>query len=174
MSNFYALFSFHGKEKEKFYLERQLLDKHLSIGWGEINPIGLTSDQIRKALEKEYPDKSGHNLSHGVKSLSLFCALKPGEIIFVRGDAEILDIAIVTGEVRYAERDGHSNNHEDYRTMVPFTPLFNDKQSKLLISNIPDELRKDFVHDGGRSLTMKEIPTNIARELVKHILLQAA
>jgi hypothetical protein len=139
----------------------------LSIDWGEVNPIGSTAPRIRRNIEENY-DVATLNITNGVHSLELFSMLKPGDIIFLRGNSAIIDVAIVTGNPFYQYGNGHSGP-DDYCTKVYFVPLFSDRRFELPVSDLPERHRKDFVFNDGRSRTMKKINDALALLIIKKI-----
>ncbi len=173
MANFYVLVSHHSQdngERDGFYFEKQLPDKHLSIGWGEINPFGKKSDKIKNDIILHYPRYKGtNNPDNGGKSLVLFCSLKQDDIVFIRGEAKILDTGIITGLPIYEHGNGHDNDF-DYCTKVPFIPLFENKPLKKATIDIPKDIYNKILHDGGVKLVMRKINENIAHQLFKSIL----
>lgn len=139
----------------------------LSIGWGEVNPIGSTTSRIRKNIRENY-GTAPLNVTNGVHSLELFSQLRPGDIVFVRGKAAIIDVAIVTANPFYHYGNGHSGSN-DYCTKVSFVPLFSDRRFTLPVNSLPERHRKNFVFDDGRSRTMKKISEGLATLLLKKI-----
>ena len=120
MSRFFAFLSHHEPgNRDKFYFKKQLADKYLSIGWGEVNPVGSIPKKIKSDIKKIYKI-GGTNASNGEKSLPLFVSLKPGDIIFIRGDAKILDVGIITDIPFYNYGNGHESGGFDYCTKVAF------------------------------------------------------
>lgn len=166
MSNYYALVSTHkAEDRDSFYENTQLKTLNLSIGWGEINPINKSQAEIKKIIEEFYPDFKGTvNPDNGAKSLTLFNNLKPGDIIFVRGSAKIIDVIIITGNA-YFDKTGHYKN--DYFLKIPFTPLFSDKQTKIRTEDIPSSIYNEVLYEGGRSIVIRELTSEIARQLLK-------
>jgi hypothetical protein len=169
MANYYVLLSTHiEKERDTFYAKKQLRDRRLSIGWGDINPINKSQPEIKRIIEDFYPDFKGTvNPDIGAKSLTLFANLIPSDIVFVRGVAKILDVVIVNGTA-YFDRAGHYD--DEYYLKVPFVPLFGDKQIRIKTADIPDEIYNEVVYEGGRSMVIRQIEEATARELLKAIL----
>lgn len=168
MISYFTLISHHNpKKRNSFYEKVQRQSLTLSIGWGEVNPIGSTSSRIRKNIEENY-DVATLNITNGVHSLELFSHLKPGDVIFIRGNSAIIDVAIVTGSPFFHYGNGHSGAN-DYCTKVHFVPLFSDRRFELPVSSLPERHRKDFVFNDGRSRTMKKINEALATLLLKEI-----
>lgn len=168
MTRYFTLISHHNPKKRKsFYDKIQRPNLQLSIGWGEVNPIGSTGSRIRRNIEENYKVAT-LNITNGVHSLELFSSLKPGDVIFLRGNSVIIDVAIVTGEPFYQYGQGDSGSN-DYCTKVPFVPLFADERFELPVSSLPERHRKDFVFNDGRSRTMKKINETLATLLLKQI-----
>lgn len=137
----------------------------LSIGWGEVNPIGSTKSRIKRNIKEEYSPAT-LNVTNGVHSLELFSKLTPGDVIFVRGNASIVDVAVIVDFPVYEYGAGH-DGAKDYCLKVKFTPLFGSKRIALPVSRIPGEFRESFVFDDGRSRTMKEVSLPMAIVLLK-------
>lgn len=171
MANFYVLITHHDQQyRDLFYFERQLAQKCLSIGWGEVNPIGSTPTKIKNDIKNAYPNADGtNNPWNGEESLPVFCSLGPGDLVFVRGNAQILDIAIITGPVYYDYGKGQFDNGYDYCTMVPFVPLLNNVQAGLLTRQIPDANYSNILEERGRRLVMRKIKEIDALALMKSI-----
>jgi len=171
MANFFALIAHHDQSnRDNFYLSRQLVNRTLSIGWGEVNPIGSSPSKIKQDIKHFYPNAEGtNNPWNGEESLPVFCSLGAGDLVFVRGSAKILDIAIVTGPVHYSYGSGHDDNGFDYCTMVPFTPLLDNAQAGIFTRNIPDENYTNILEERGRRLVMRRIQEDDARVLIKSI-----
>lgn len=169
MTNFYSLVSAHiTDERESFYLDVQLNDLKLSIGWGEVNPINKTPREIKGLIETAYPDFVGTpNPENGANSLFMFANLQPADVIFVRSNAKIIDVVIINGTPFY-DRLGHYPN--DYFLKVPFVPLFSAQRTSILTKNIPKTIYNDVVYEGGRSLPMKQISEDVAKELLATML----
>lgn len=168
MSRYFTLISHHNpKRRNTFYEQTQRQSLTLSIGWGEVNPIGSTKARIKRNIEQQY-NVAGLNITNGVYSLEVFSALTPGDIIFIRGNSAIIDVAIVTGNPFYQYGSGH-NGANDYCTKVSFTPLFGSQRFALAINEIPERYRKEFVFNDGRSRTMKQLNEALAITLLKRI-----
>jgi hypothetical protein len=169
MSNFYVLVShYEPNGRDKFYLDVQLLQKELSIGWGELNPIGLNYDQVHQLILKHYPQFEGTtNPDNGAKSLPLFCDFAPGDIVFVRGDAKIIDVVVITSFPYYDEENGHEDG--DYCLKASFTPLFNDKHSTIRTIDLND-IYNAVLYEGGYTLVVREISSETAKQLLLKIL----
>lgn len=169
MINYFTLIAHHNpKKRNSFYEKVQRPNLMLSIGWGEVNPIGSSSARIRRNIAENY-DVATLNITNGVYSLELFSSLKPGDLIFLRGNSSIIDVAIVTGNPFYDYGQGHSGS-DDYCTKVSFVSLFGDERFELPISSLPEKHRKDFVFNDGRSRTMKRINEALATLLLKKII----
>jgi len=166
MANYYTLVSTHiEKQRKSFYHDIQLPDLKLSIGWGEVNPLSKSQSEIKRGIEEFYPEyKSTVNPDNGAKSLTLFIHLKPGDIIFVRGNAEIIDVAVITGHT-FFDRAGHYAM--DYYLKILFVPLFSDRRTALKTAEIPDEIYNEVIYDGGRSIVVRELSEDTARRLLK-------
>jgi hypothetical protein len=139
----------------------------LSIGWGEVNPIGSTRGRIKRDIIDHY-DPAALNVMNGVHSLELFSGLTAGDIVFVRGESAIIDVVVVVGSPIYRYGQGHSGPN-DYCMKVEFTPLFGKYRFSLRLNRIPIESRKEFVFSSGRSRTMKQVSESIALSLIKEI-----
>jgi hypothetical protein len=170
MANYYVLISTHKEtERDSFYVDTQLRDLKLSIGWGDINPINKSQPEIKRIIEEFYPDYKGTvNPDNGAKSLTLFSILKPGDIVFIRGTAKIIDVGIVTGSA-FFDNTGHYD--DDYYLKLPFTPLFSKKPSILKTEDIPSDIYDEVLYDGGRSLVIRKLSEDIARPLLKAMLI---
>lgn len=170
MAQFYVLVSTYKKEeRDSFYSDKQLKDLRLSIGWGDINPINKSQPEIKKIIEDFYPDLKGTgNPDNGFKSLTIFSNLKPGDIVFVRGIAKIIDVVVITGHA-YFDTKGHYN--DDYYLKIPFIPLFSDLQSIIETVDIPSTIYEEVLYEGGRSLVIREIVEETARQLLKAVTL---
>jgi hypothetical protein len=140
----------------------------LSIGWGEVNPIGSTRNRIKRNIEEQYDDVAALNITNGVHSLELFSTLIPGDIVFMRGASAIIDVAIIVGNPFYQFGAGHSGPN-DYCTKVSFTPLFGSQRFMLAVDEIPERYRREFVFNDGRSRTMKQITETLAIILLQRI-----
>ena len=164
MSKFYTIISTHlVDERDSFYYNTQLKDKKLSIGWGEFEATGLNYDEIKSEIEYHYPAFVGTvNPDSGGKSLPLFLNLSIGDIVFVRGAAKILDIVVITGKAEY---DTIGHYIDDYFLKVPFTPLFDNNNFNIQISELSDHARYEIVFEEGRSTVMKELNESTALEL---------
>lgn len=169
MSNFYVLVShYESNGRDQFYLAVQLPKKELSIGWGKLNPIDIDYDQVHKSILEHYPQFKGTtNPDNGAKSLPLFCDMVPGDIVFVRGDAKIIDVVVITGLPFYDGENGHNNG--DYCLKVPFTPLFNDKHSIIRTIDL-DSIYNAAIYKGGFTLVVRKISSEIAKQLLIKIL----
>ena len=166
MANYYALVSTHKEnDRDSFYVDKQLKELELSIGWGEINPINKSQAEIKKIIEDFYPEKEGTvNPDNGAKSLTLFTNLKPGDIIFVRGIAKIIDVVIITG-IAFFDKIGHYP--KNYYLKISFIPLFSDKQTIIKTADIPKSIYDEVLYEGGRSIVIRELSENTSRELLK-------
>jgi hypothetical protein len=171
MANYYALIAHHDQvNRDNFYLTKQLPRRTLSIGWGKVNPIGSLPRKIKDDIKHFYPDAEGtNNPWNGEESLPVFCSLNVGDLIFVRGSAKILDIAIITGPAYYRYGSGHGEDGYDYCTMIPFTPLLDNAQSEILTRHIQDSNYTNILEERGRRLVMRKIQENDARDLMKSI-----
>lgn len=168
MPRYFTLISHHNpKRRNAFYEQVQRQNLTLSIGWGEVNPIGSSRSRIRRNIEQNYRP-AGLNVTNGLHSLTLFSELGPGDIVFVRGNSAIIDIAIITGHPFYQYGLGQSGLY-DYCTKVNFTPLFGTQSFPITISQIPDRYRRTFVFENGRSRTMKELSEPMALVLLRRI-----
>jgi hypothetical protein len=116
MPRYFTLISHHNpKKRTSFYEKMQRQNLTLSIGWGEVNPIGSTRTRIRRNLESSYRDFATLNITNGEHSLELFSKLMLGDVVFVRSNSSILDIAIVTAKPFYQYGAGHHGSN-DYCT----------------------------------------------------------
>jgi hypothetical protein len=168
MSSYFTLISHHeSQRRHDFYNNIQRPSGMLSIGWGEINPIGSTEARIARQIGEEY-NPATLNITNGVASLKSFSNLKLGDIVFIRGNATILDIAIVTGPAGYFYGEGH-DGPDDYCTKINFVPLLGNTRFQLQVDQIPQGHHGEFVYDQGRSRTMKEISEDLAVTLMRLI-----
>lgn len=167
MANYYALVSTHkANERDSFYVDTQLRDLKLSIGWGKINPISKSQPEIKKIIEDFYPDYKGTvNPDNGAKSLTSFINLKPGDVVFVRGNAKIIDVVVITGKA-FFDKTGHYPN-VDYYLKISFVPLFSDKQTIIKTSDIPKAIYNEVLYEGGRPIVIRELSEDTARQLIK-------
>ena len=153
--NYFTLIS--GDEyqhRDAFYQDFQLRDRRLSIGWGYDDPFNYDGEEELFQLiwnEHNRPDDTEHNARNGARSLELFKRLKPGDIIFVRGDGQLVDIVQV---VQFPEFD---------TTLRPGSQIFYP------VSQMPPDLRQEFVFDEGRSRVFKEIPLAIASQILENV-----
>jgi hypothetical protein len=159
MAIFYALVTHHDQQnRDRFYFDQQLPNRMLSIGWGEVNPVGSPPEKIKRDIKRAYPERDGtNNPWNGEESLPVFCAMQPGDIVFVRGNAKILDIAIITGKAFYDYGTGHADNGNNYCTMMPFTPLLDNVQTGIVTRLIPDLNYSAIQEERGRRLVMRKI-----------------
>ncbi len=171
MTNFFTLVSTDIKEQRlSFYTDTQLPDLKLSIGWGRINPVCKSTAEIKQGILDFYPEREWKgNAENGAKSLTAFIHFNPGDIVFVRGNAEIIDVAIVTGPAYY-DKTGYYP--KDYYLKVPFVPLFSNSRTTLRTAEIPDEIYNDVIYEGGRSIVIRELSEETARKLLKAILIK--
>lgn len=169
MANFYSIVStYKDTERDSFYTQTQLPKQQLSIGWGDVNPINKTKNEIKKLIEEFYPDFEGTvNPHNGSESLNRFANLKPGDIVFVRGQAKVIDVIIITGSP-FFDTIGHYD--EDYYLKVPFQPLFNGIMTTLNTRQIPSDIYDDILYSGGRSMPVRELSEDTARLLLEEIL----
>lgn len=166
MTRYFTLISHDNPQRrELFYEEFQRGQLTLSIGWGKVNPIGSTEEWIRENIKKHYPDKSTLNVTNGANSLDLFAGLANGDIVFVRANASVIDVCIITGAPFYK----YTGEWDDYYTKVSFVPLFGSKRFVLPMSSVPEPYRDDIIYDEGRSRAMKQIDERVAVELLRHI-----
>jgi hypothetical protein len=171
MANFFTLVSYHVEnERELFYVNTQLQDLKISIGWGRVNPINKSHEEIKFLIETLYPEYLGTvNPHNGCLSLHMFAYLKPADIIFVRGDARILDIIIVTGNP-FFDNVGHADG--DYFLKVPFIPLFENEQTTVDTNEIPENIYNEVIFGGGRALLMRQISEENARVLLRSLIIE--
>lgn len=158
MANYFTLVSYHkeGERKEK-YLNVQRNEGLLSISRGLVNPLGKSISEITRELEENYSDEKRivNNIANYkvcfAKSLKLFSSLKPGDIIFVRGEAEIIDIVIVDSLPFF--HDGNNQFDERlYYLKVHFTPLFKKNLSittEFIKNNCSEPFYKNIIGDTG-------------------------
>ncbi|MEI6815354.1 MAG: hypothetical protein WCL14_01995 [Bacteroidota bacterium] len=165
MANYYSYMSSHKENgREKFYKCTLLIKKQLSIGWSKINPINKTVAEIENGIEIFYKDSEAvKNIENAKKSLPLFAGLIPGDLVFIRGDAEILDVVIITGIPFFAEQ---GDLGDDYCFKVPFTPLFNQQPAFKTNKIKGKEFRKEVLSKEGVNLVMHKIEENFARKLL--------
>lgn len=169
MSHFYSLVStYKDGERDTFYEEKQLPDRLLSIGWGEVNPINKTIAEIKYLIELFYPDFVGTTNPHnGSISLHRFANLEPGDIIFVRGQKKIIDVVVIT-DYPFFDTEGHYD--DDYFLKVPFRPLFENIRTTLLTAKIPGNIYYEVLFSEGRSMPLREVDESLARILLEEIL----
>jgi len=169
MANYYTLVSTYKEiERDSFYLDTQLRDLKLSIGWGDINPINKSQPEIKKIIEDFYPDLKGTvNPDNGAKSLSLFTNLRPGDIVFIRGIKKIIDVVVITSHA-FFDKTGHYP--DDYYLKISFVPLFSNKQTTIKTEDIPVDIYDEVLYEGGRSLVIRSLSEDIAKPLLKAIL----
>lgn len=169
MANYYTLVStYKESERDSFYVDTQLRDLKLSIGWGDINPINKSQPEIKRIIEDFYPDLKGTvNPDNGAKSLTLFNNLKPGDVVFIRGVAKIIDVVIITGQA-FFDKTGHYP--DDYYLKISFIPLFSNKQTIIKTEDIPIEIYDEVIYEGGRSLVIRSLSEDTARALLKDML----
>lgn len=167
MANYYAFVSTHNEnERDSFYVNTQLKDLKLSIGWGNINPINKSHQEIKKIIEDFYPGFKGTvNPHNGATSLTLFTNLKPGDIVFVRGIAKIIDVVIITGKT-FFDKTGHYPD-DDYFLKISFIPLFTDKQTIIKTADIPESIYDEVLYEGGKNIVIRELSEDTARQLIK-------
>lgn len=171
--SYYALIAVDDNlDKDLFYQDPQLRDNKLSIGWGISDPFDYFNENelFEKIFaDNEIPDDTEHNARNGARSLSLFKKLKPGDIIFVRGEASIIDVVEVIG---VAEFNRHLNHHPDgtYNTFIRFRQLTPGHQIILPVSELPEAIRKEFIFTKGRSRAFKEIESQLTISLLLTII----
>jgi hypothetical protein len=165
MANYYVLISTYKKEeRDSFYARTQLVDRKLSIGWGDVNPINKSKREIKNLIKIFYEDLKGtNNPDNGANSLPLFTNLKPGDIVFLRGNAQIIDVCIITGTVFY-DKNGHYK--DDYFLKIPFEPLFSDIQTEIRTIDIPDEIKNEVLNKDGVTMPIRQITEKTARQLL--------
>ncbi|MBK9557184.1 MAG: hypothetical protein IPO47_15415 [Bacteroidetes bacterium] len=168
--NYFTLIS--GDEyqhRDAFYQDFQLRDRRLSIGWGYDDPFNYDGEEELFQLiwnEHNRPDDTEHNARNGARSLELFKRLKPGDIIFVRGDGQLVDIVQV---VQFPEFDTTLDHRQGYYMSVRFEQLRPGSQIFYPVSQMPPDLRQEFVFDEGRSRVFKEIPLAIASQILENV-----
>lgn len=167
MPKYFSLISHdEAEERDYYYTHIQLPSKKLSIGWGKINPINKSKEEIKLLIETFYPDFIGTvNPDNGAKSLSMFINLNIADIVFVRGKAKILDTVIVTGKPFF-----ETDPDDGYFLKVPFEPLFKNTTTEIITASIPEEIYNEIIFDGGRTLVMREISETSANRLLFNIL----
>ncbi len=158
MSNYFTLVSHHIQDqgqRDEFYQEVQFPNRNLSIGWGEVNHFGKDYDKIKHDIDLQYPVFKGtNNPDNGGKSLSMFCSLQPGDIVFVRGNAKIIDVVVITGAPSYDYNQGDYKTN-NYCTKIPFVPLFEDTRMRILTIDIPADIREQVLFEGGKACNEK-------------------
>jgi hypothetical protein len=97
----------------------------------------------------------------------MFLNLKPGDIIFVRGNAKIIDTCIITEEAFY-DSEGHYKN--DYFLKIPFLPLFSNIQTVINTLEIPKSIYTEVLYDGGRSLPLRSVSERSAKVLFSKLI----
>lgn len=152
-------------ERDSYYSETQLPSKLLSIGWGKINPINKSKEEIKLLIETFYPDFRGTvNPDNGAKSLSMFTNLNVGDIVFIRGKAKIIDTVVITGKPFF---DTNLNN--GYYLKIPFKPFFESTRMEINTVNIPQDIYNEVIFEGGRTLVLREIVEASAKKLLRSI-----
>ena len=168
--NYYTLISGDEYEhRDAFYQDFQLRDRRLSIGWGYDDPYNYDGEEELFQLiwdENSRPVDTEHNARNGARSLELFKKLKPGDIIFVRGDAQIVDIVRV---VQFPEYDTTLEHRLGYYMSVRFEQLSPGNQIFYPVSQMSTDLRQEFVFDEGRSRVFKEIPFATASQILENV-----
>jgi len=176
MANFYVIISHHIEgNRDNFFHNIQHQRRELSIGWSEFNPIGLDYAKIKDEIIKHYPDMGGTNApDNGGKSLGIFANLKPGDIVFVRGEAKIVETIIVDSISYYDFGGGHFDNGLDYCLKVKFKPFFESKplssSSEQIKEDGGNDLYSSVFYEGGRSLVIRKLEDNNAFNLMKILL----
>ncbi|MDP1725533.1 MAG: hypothetical protein Q8M15_02025 [Bacteroidota bacterium] len=152
-------------ERDYFYSQIQLPSKLLSIGWGKINPINKSKEEIKHLIETFYPDFRGTvNPDNGAKSLSMFTNLNIGDIVFIRGKAKILDSVIITGKPVF-----DTILNDGYFLKIPFKPFFENIRMEINTVNIHQDIYNEVIFDGGRTLVLREIGEIAAKKLLGSI-----
>ncbi|MBW8002989.1 MAG: hypothetical protein FVQ80_13390 [Planctomycetes bacterium] len=168
MANYFSFISTHiDEERDDFYHNTQLKEKRLSIGWGEINPLNKSEPEIKRIIEEFYPEYKGtNNPDNASKSLSMFSNLYPGDIVFVRGRAKILDVVVING-IPVFDRTGHYDG--DYYLKVSFVPLFESKLTILETRLITEDIYNDVLFAEGRTIVIRKLNETVAIKLFKTI-----
>lgn len=171
MISFYTIISFdHPNERDAFYETYQLPDRRLSIGWGFDDPRRYeTEDALFQMITNGFdvvPD-TNHNARNGSRSLHLFKQVLPGDIVFVRGDAQIIDVVRIMGVAEYNPELMH---HEWYYTYLPFEPLRPGNQIYFPVSEMEEALRKEFVFEKGRPRVFKKLDNDVGVMLLSNII----
>jgi hypothetical protein len=173
MRHLYSLFSCNVVDgKREFYYTYQLPQRILSIGWGFSDPFQCHDENsLREMIAQGYdnPPETDHNLNSGVKSLTLFKRLQVDDIVFVRGDAEILDVVVIAGNPYYHPEPLHQR--PDFHTFVPFRRLHSGISLELPVAELTEDVHHEFIfNDGGRYRVMKEISSNVASDILIKVL----
>lgn len=87
----------------------------IRVGWDEVGDLGQyeSDTDLKKALDRYWPDSSGHNLTNA-RHLLRFRDLEPGDTIVAnRGLSEVLGVGKVSAGYR------HEPNHAEYQHVVP-------------------------------------------------------
>lgn len=160
--------------KDTFYIERQLSRGRVDIGWGFHDPRDIHDFESMLNMIRSNPDyvtrfPTKHNSNNGARSLLLFIGLKKGDIIFVRGNAKIVDVVKVKNTVGF---DIFPEDFEDYHTYVNVQPLGRNVQLIMPVCDIPREhnLYHSLVFGEGRSRVMKQIENTQGDQLLRMIL----
>lgn len=62
MANSYALIAHDDPAiRDSFYTDHHLATNKLSIGWGDVNPVGPSPQKIKSDIRKMYPNAEGTN-----------------------------------------------------------------------------------------------------------------
>lgn len=171
MTRFFALISYDGPNRNEFYSDQQLTSHLLSIGWGNENPHEFdTIEELAQMIRRHTnPNETMHNANNGAISLKLFSGLQIGDIVFVRGAAQIVDVVRVIGDAFY-NPDPASAHYPGYQTFIPFEQLRPGNQIFYPVSQMPVELHDEFIFVEGRSRVFKEIETQTAIMLLLNII----
>lgn len=168
MANFFSLISFGNLDRDQFYADNQKFENALSIGWGKINPINRTYEEIEISVKLNYSQLETLSITNAAKSLHRFKNLELGDIVFVRGEAKILD-AVIISSIPYFDTIGHEI--DDYFLKIKFTPLFASINCSLNLNELQDEaVRKEFIFSEGRSVALKNLDEKIAIEILKMLI----
>jgi len=171
MTKFYSLIAYDGHNRNDFYLERQLSTHRLSIGWGNENPFDFDSiEDLTKMIRRNTdPQETMHNATNGGESLHLFKALVVGDIVLVRGEAQIVDVVRITG-IPFYEANLQLLHYPGYQTYAPFEQLRPGNQIIYPVNQMSSGLHDEFIFEEGRSRVFKEVEMQNAITLLLTII----
>lgn len=171
MTRFFALISYDGPNRNEFYFENQLDTHLLSIGWGIENPFDFESVEELTQMISRYAEENEtlHNANNGGESMHLFKSLAEGDIVFVRGDAQIVDVVRITGDVFY-DPNPERPHYRRYNTFAPFQQLRPGEQIFYPLREMPRQVHDTIIFEDARYRVFKELEKDIAIELLLNII----